>query len=677
MNPWRIWITLTIAVGLGIGALGLDRWVETTQIPPLQTLTSPEVRDRNDRLLRAYPVADGIWRLSVAPKDVDADYIAMLLRFEDKRFYDHHGVDLQAMLRAAGQAIWHRRAVSGGSTLTMQVARLLEDGSTGTWAGKLRQLRLALALERHLTKDQILELYLTHAPFGGNIEGVRAATFAWFGNEPHRLTPAQAALLVALPQSPERRRPDRHTAAARQARDRVLQRMVWADVLTEENARIALSEPVPNAQRRFPRLAPHLADRVRAQAGNQSDSDLTLDGDLQAAVEDLARTAVTEHEDRLSVAMLVADHQTGEILAAVGSAAYRADQRQGFVDMTVALRSPGSTLKPLVYGLAFDRGLAHPETLIHDGPVTFQGYAPENFDGQFHGDIRVRRALQSSLNIPVVRLLDQLGPARLMATLRQGGASPQIPGGKPGLAVGLGGVGVSLLDLVEVYAGLAAGGQGPVLRYDRRVPSQENARMMTRQSAWHVADILRGVTPPPGAPHGVVAYKTGTSYGHRDAWAIGWDGQHVIGIWMGRADGTPVPGAFGGDLAAPLMFQVFGLTKPGFTPLPPAPLDTLQAVTADLPPPLRRFDDRFQVARPQKALRLVFPPDGAKLLRGERMTLKLRGGQAPFTVLRDGSPVLTGQQRREIDIPMTGAGFSQLVVVDQLGRSDRVTVMLQ
>ena len=637
-----------------------------------------EARGRNGALLRAFPVEDGIWRFAATPDQVDADFLAMLLRYEDKRFYQHRGVDPRALLRAAGQAAWNGGVVSGGSTLTMQVARLLENGPTGRWAGKLRQMRLALALERQLSKDEILTLYLTHAPYGGNLEGIRAATLAWFGKEPRRLTPSEAALLVALPQSPAARRPDRAPDAARTARNRVLARMAGQGVIDAPALEMAAAAPLPARMRPFPQLAPHAAERMRAAAPEAQRITLTIDAGVQARMEGLAAQAARAGGARLSAAILVADHQTGEILASVGSPGLGEAARQGFVDMTQALRSPGSTLKPLVYGLAFGQGLVHPETLIHDGPVDFGGYAPRNFDGRYRGDLHVREALQLSLNIPVVMLTQEIGPARLMAALRRAGVTAQLPGGAPGLAVSLGGAGVSLEGLVQLYAALAAGGQGKALRLTAGEAQETRPRVIPETAAWQVMDILRGLAPPPGARAKVLAYKTGTSYGHRDAWAIGWDGRHVAGVWLGRADGTPVPGVFGGDLAAPVLFEAFGLLKPGFGPLPPPPPETLIAGSAALPQPLQRFRPRGAAFEAQEdAPQLLFPPDGARLqAAGAPLAVKLRGGRPPFLVLADGEPLASGQHLREFEIENPGRGFSALVVVDSAGRSDRAAVQI-
>jgi penicillin-binding protein 1C len=673
-----------LLLGLGVClvslAVAFDRWVDRTELPTRLSETSVEVRDRSGALMRAFPVSGGAIRLPVSPQLVDPRFIDMLVRYEDKRFWSHAGVDPLALLRAAGQAALNGEVISGGSTLTMQVARLLEDGTTGRWAGKLRQIRLALALERQLSKAEILELYLLHAPYGGNLEGIRAAALAWFGREPARLTVSQSAFLVALPQAPERRRPDRNPTQARSARDRVVERLSDYGLLGPDAAQAALAAPVPDRMQPFPQLAPHLADELRAAASSRRRFDVTLDAGVQQRLQSLAAQTVRSELDRLSIAILVADHQTGDVIARVGSAGYRAGRHQGFVDMVRAVRSPGSTLKPFVYGMAFDQGLAHPETMIDDAPVAFDGYEPQNFDGYFRGELPVREALKQSLNIPVVKLTREIGPNRLVQVLRRAGAKPKLPGsGAAGLAVALGGVGVSLVDLVQLYTVLAQGGEGPILRQLGTEERGRSARILRGSSAWMVSDILKEVVPPEGAPTRKIAFKTGTSYGHRDAWAIGYDGRHVIGVWLGRPDGTPVPGAFGGDVAAPVLFQAFGRLKPEFEPLPPPPADTLIVGASDLPAPLQRFRSRnavFDAAG--SGPRLVFPPDGAQLpAREDPVFVKLRGGVLPLTVLADGAPVATNVRVREFEIPNPGPGYSTLVVVDADGQSDRAVFKLR
>lgn len=658
----------------------LDLWVATTELPPLTTETSIEVLDRHGVLLRAFTVEDGRWRLAVAAGEVDAGFVEMLIAYEDKRFYRHAGVDLRAFLRAAAQAAWNGRVVSGGSTLTMQVARLLEGGPTGRWQGKLRQIRVALALEQQLSKPEILELYLNRAPYGGNLEGIRAASRAYFGKEPRRLTPAEAALLVALPQSPTARRPDRAPARARVARAAVLARAEASGVIDHNTRLAALSDPLPTTRIALPALAPHLSDRARATAPHVLRHDLTLDASLQAQLQVLAARAAADFGARLSVALLVLDHRNGDILASVGSAGYQSDARLGFVDMTRAFRSPGSTLKPLIYGLAFDEGLAHPETLIDDRPVRFGSYAPENFDGAYRGILKLRDALIQSLNIPVVSLLEALGPARLMAALRRAGVEARLPGNAPaGLAVALGGVGVTLQDMAGLYGALANGGRAvaPHFRLSGGVAAT-GARVFSPEAAWQVGHILADMPAPPHAPRNRLAYKTGTSYGHRDTWAIGFDGAHVVAVWMGRADGTPVPGAFGADLAAPVLIEAFARLKPALEPLGPPPPATLLLSNAALPAQLRVFQPRDALfTAGADAPVLAFPPNGAIIdTGGAPLVVTVSNGRAPFTWLANGTPVLVNVRARQAELPLSGPGFITLSVIDAEGRAARAQVQL-
>ncbi len=672
----RIFGLLALAFyGAGAARDGVDHWIDATILPPLIAETGTEVLDRNGDLLRAYTVGDGRWRLAVGLDAVDPAYVAMLVRFEDKRFYDHAGVDPVAMGRAVTQALWNGQVISGGSTLTMQVARLLEDSGTGSWQGKLRQIRVALALERRLTKEQILTLYLNRTPFGGNIEGVRAASYAYFGKPPLRLTPAQAALLVALPQSPESRRPDRHVGSATTARNRVIDRAARDGIVSVATAVAAKTESVRAQRREFPALAAHLADRALA-ADPLTDRHLTtLDARLQSRLEVLAQQATAGRSDRVQVAMMVADHRTGEILASVGSDGYSADTNAGFVDMTQALRSPGSTLKPLIYGLAFDQGLVHPETLIADRPTSFNGYAPQNFDGQFRGDLRVRTALQLSLNIPAVALTDAMGPQHLIAGLHRAGAMPVVPGGRPGLAVALGGVGLTLEDLMRLYAAIGNHGESVDLRWNSvETAGFSPSPVMGDVAAWEIADILLQVPRPAGVTGTGIAYKTGTSYGNRDAWAIGFDGHNVVGVWMGRADGTPVPGAFGGELAAPVMFAAFERVKTRIDPISAPPPATLLLPTAQLPLPLQRFRPRGEVIATDGP-RIAFPPDGA-VIEGAELIAKVSDGIAPFTWLSNGAAVGTTYDR-QIDLPDLGAGFSAITVIDARGQTANTRIELR
>lgn len=666
MARWLFFLTF-VAFSIAVLRDSWQDWVERTELPHILAETSVEIRGADNALLRVFAVENGRQRLAVHLGDVDPAFIDMLIAFEDKRFWHHNGVDGRAVLRSTVQAVWNGRVVSGGSTLSMQVARLLENSGTGRLKGKLRQMRVAWALETRLTKAQILTLYLQHAPYGGSLEGIRAGSLAWFGKEPKRLTSAQSALLIALPQSPETRRPDRHQLAAETARNRVLERLGQS-----ENRGI-----IPTKMTPFPRLAPHLGDKLRAAQPVVGLHKTSINAALQNQLQELAQWSVRSQAAGVSAAILVADHHSGQILASIGAPRYSAaNGALGFVDMTRAVRSPGSTLKPLIYGLAFDQGIAHPETIFNDAPTAFGRYVPSNFDGQFRGEITAREALQLSLNIPPVQLVDAMGPARLMAGMKSAGAAPKLPaGGAAGLAVALGGVGLTLQDLVQIFAGIAQGGQGQILSYDQAPSATQTQRFISPRSAWYVGNILGGLAPPAGAQSGRLAYKTGTSYGHRDAWAIGFDGQHVVGVWMGRPDGTPVPGAFGGALAAPIMFETFGRIKPDFAPLAPPPPDALILPTARLPKPLQHFGNR-RAQHNADDLRVAFPPDHAVLTAQDVLPLKLRGGTAPFTILVNDAAVQTGQRDRDVLLSSPGLGFSRISVVDSNGQSQSVQIQL-
>ncbi|MEQ8828128.1 MAG: transglycosylase domain-containing protein, partial [Parvibaculum sp.] len=409
----------------------------------------------------------------------------------------------------------------------MQLARLIEPRAGRTVLAKLRQMARALQIERRLSKDEILTLYLTLAPYGGNLEGVRAASLAWFGREPAKLALAEAALLVALPQSPEARRPDRNPAEAETARNRVLERMQRAGLIPESEIARASRSAVNSGRLPMPDLAAHTAEQAQALRPQEQRLSLTLMHGVQSRLEELALETASRLPPKLSLAMVLADGKTGEILASVGSTGYHDAGRSGAIDMTRAVRSPGSTLKPFIYGLAFEDAIADPETLIDDSPADFAGYRPRNFDRGYMGEVSLREALQMSLNVPAVRLLEAVGPQRLLSRLKRGGVTLDLPpGGAPGLAIGLGGAGISLRDLVQLYTAFANEGRAHALRDGvyPLAPTRLPHPVLDGKASWRVGEILSDVAAPQGAPRIPIAYKTGTSYGYRDAWAVGFDG---------------------------------------------------------------------------------------------------------------------------------------------------------
>jgi len=551
----------------------------------------------------------------------------------------------------------------------------------------------AVQLEARIGKPGILGIYLTLAPYGGNLEGVRAASLAYFGKEPAHLTEAQAALLVALPQSPETLRPDRFPAAAKAARDKVLARMLGAGVIDEATYRTALAEPSPST--RLPALneAPHLALRLRLQAPGDLMVKTNVDADLQRRIETLAARAQAALEPGAGVAALVVDNAERRVVAYLGSADFFDDRRFGQNDMVDAIRSPGSALKPFIYGMAFEDLVVHPETVVKDVPMRFGDYAPSNFDHLYRGEVTAREALQLSLNLPAVALLDRVGPARFAQRLSDAGAPLILPDkhAQPGLPIALGGVGTSLERMVTLYSALAEGGVARPLLYRADAAKGQGHTLMSPLAAWYVTRIL-DETPPPERwlaagnrrNASTVAYKTGTSYGFRDAWAVGYNARYTVGIWVGRPDGAFSAGRMGRDAAAPILFQVFdqlphGESAAAATP----PGGALLGGTNDLPVNLRRFDPQPGLesgAAPQVVAgpAIQNPVDGATLdLASASLVLTARGGALPLRWLVNGKPIDSAPFRRQAEWSPDGKGAARVTVVDGLGRSASAEVWLK
>ncbi|AZD83551.1 Penicillin-insensitive transglycosylase & transpeptidase PBP-1C [Pseudomonas chlororaphis subsp. aureofaciens] len=623
--------------------------------------------------------ANGVWRYPVRTDEVSPYYLDALLTYEDRWFYSHPGVNPMALVRAAWQNLTGGRVLSGGSTLSMQVARLLDPHSR-TWHGKLRQLWRTAQLEWHLSKQQILTLYLNRAPFGGTLQGVAAASWAYLGKSPQHLTHAEAALLAVLPQAPSRLRPDRHAARAQAARDKVLQRLARFQVWPQSAVDEALQEPLLLAPRLEPSLAPLLARRL-----NRPDSPplirTTLDANLQRRLEDLLlgwRARLPEHT---SAAILVVEEQSMAVRAYLGSVDINDARRFGHVDMISAMRSPGSTLKPFLYGMALDAGLIHSESLLQDVPRRYGDYRPGNFSMGFSGAVSASTALATSLNLPAVQLLEAYGPKRFAAEMRIGGMPLTLPAlAEPNLALILGGAGSRLEDLVSGYSAFARGGKSASLRLQPDDELRERP-LLSPGSAWIVRRILSGQARPDRDPRAelvqrpVLAWKTGTSYGFRDAWAIGVGPRYLIGIWIGRPDGTPVPGQFGLASAAPLMLQVHDVlinrdSQRGISaPVQPVPLNVgVAAICWPLGQPMSRSDPNCRRQRFAWTLDGTTPPTlqaadqplGVGLLekvwvnaKGLRVDAKCSGAQARDIALWPAplEPWLPRIERREARLP--------------------------
>ncbi len=655
--------------------------VDTTFPPDLGKArrSSPVVLDRRGAWLRALPVEHGRWRIRTDLDRTDRVFLKRLIAIEDARFWLHPGVDPLSIARAAAGDVLHGRITSGGSTLTMQAARRLEPRPR-TFLAKGFQATRALQLEARYSKRDILALYLTLAPYGGPLEGVRAASLAWFGHEPSSLTDGEQALLIALPQSPEARRPDRHPAAARRARAAVLSKLVRVRMMTAEAARNADAEPLPSARAPFPGLAWQVAGELARHApAAQATVATTLDAILQKRLEGFAANVAAAQGAAASAAILVVEVRTRAVRAAVASGGR--DRPGGWVDMTRALRSPGSALKPFIYAMAFDQGLAAPDTRLRDAPIRFSGYAPENFDRSFHDEVTAREALSNSLNVPAVSMLARVGPDAFEARLDAAGAHmvrPRTGLTDPGLALALGGEGITLRDVALLYAALADDGLAKPLAWTEadaaRRPAQGGVRLVRAEAAQQVLDILRESPPPEGrAPSALIsggakiAFKTGTSYGYRDAVAAGVGGGYVVVVWTGRPDGGARAGLTGRSAALPLMFDVFDTLHPAAEAVrsiapkaAPGGLTTLQGGANEGP-------------------HLIFPPDGASVevdrlgASGRGLALAARGEGVRWYV--EGKPLQTSPAGQAIWRP-EAEGFYRLNVVDAEGRraSARVRV---
>jgi penicillin-binding protein 1C len=660
------------------GALALDRL-----FPPdlsRYQMRSSETVDANGRLLRAFTTADGKWRLKTTVDDVEPLYLALLKAYEDRRFDAHWGVDPLATMRAAGQWIERGRIVSGASTLSMQAARLLEPeqfhAGRRSLLTKLVQSARALQLEWRYSKREVLAIYLTLAPMGGNLEGVRAASFAYFGKEPRQLSAAEAALLVAIPQSPERRRPDRAPRLAQAARDRVLTRGLEHAILDRALFDKAVSRPVPDHRLALPLQAPHLAAWLAGQSPGAI-VPTTVRYELQTALAQLVADERSQLADHAQIALVAVDNRSGGVVAWLGGGDFFG--RAGQVDLVRAHRSPGSALKPLIYAMAFDDRLLHPESLVEDVPVRFRDWLPRNFDHEHMGAVTVRRALQQSLNVPAVLALEKVGPQRFLSTLRTAGVVPGLPPGESGatLGIALGSATVSPLEMAGLYTGLANGGQfaPPVVRRDQ--PGPQPVRLLGPAAAWYVGDVLAEAPLPEGFASLPVAlrdrritYKTGTSAGYRDAWAAGYSANWTVVVWVGHADGTPRPGALGRAAALPILLKAFDRLPAEDNRAQPAPPDVLRVGSwQELPVRMRILGP---AADTQGGPRIAYPPADARLELSARESVALSalGGEGRLHWLVDGRP-LDGTKWMP-----DGPGMAHLAVIDEAGHSSAVTVRI-
>jgi penicillin-binding protein 1C len=644
--------------GLGVLSLG---WLFGYSGPIDQSrLTyASYVTDAHGELLHVLMADDERYRLKTQPQDVDRTFLDLLMGYEDQRFYEHHGVDWLAMTRAAWQLATRGHIVSGGSTLTMQTIRLMEPKPRTLW-NKLDQMRKAIAIERSHSKDQILSLYLSLAPYGSNIEGVQMASLSWFGKWANELTPAESALLVALPQSPERRRPDRFPLRADEARTLVLERALNKHIIDQNYLTTALLSPLPKRIKTMPKMAPHLAYRLRAEGSFQGKTTLNLE--YQATLNTIAK--LTKLQPHTNMAIILAHAKTGEIHAYVGSQSYTDFSQFGAVDYSKAIRSPGSTLKPFIYAQAASERLIHLNGIIKDERTNINGYQPQNLSRRFHGDITIGEALQRSLNIPAVKVLNKLGPERFKSKLAQ--AQILLRHGE-GLPIALGGAGLTLHELVSLYTAL--GNEGKVTKIsaspaDAIKASEEAQRLFGAAEIAQINYLLSNNTAGSGRLHGrikrqAISYKTGTGPGGSDAWAIGTNGDYVVGIWIGSPTGDYLPKNTGLGQAVPVMNKVFdGLPVGQLVQQPPQAAPEALAHTDKI----------------SNRLVIRFPVDGSVIeSRGKALPIPivLEGAVYPvLAIVNDG--VVHALDQCCMSINITELGSYNVVIIDNQGKSANV-----
>jgi len=652
---------------------GLGLWLAQSPVPKVQlSSTSPVLKDRHGAVLNVRTVESGTWRMAVDIDDIDPAFIDALLFIEDKRFYTHPGVDGAAVVRALSSWKSEGRVVSGASTLTMQLVRQYKPRPR-TFKSKVIESFEALRFELHYSKDEILEQYLTRISYGGNIEGIEAASRIYFGKSPRYLSTDEIALLIALPQAPEARRPDRHAQAAKLGRSRILRRLEAGGLIDEPTADRAQSAGIPLEKNSLPNQAWLTAQKL-SRDGDRVQS--WIDPSRQTALETQLSNYVARQPHVVNASAILVHAETRQVRAhaAIG----RRDHDGGWLDMTNAIRSPGSTLKPFVYGLGMDDGLIGSETRLRDAPSRFGSYRPENFDRRYYGDVTVAQALQHSLNVPAVGVLDHVGGRRLDDALRAAGArtsqsGPDTDDTTAGLALALGGTGLRATDLAVLYTAIANDGIAAPLSWTQEAWTH-NAETPTASFELlqpDTARTLRRVMASAPRPKGVmpthlgkdipeVAYKTGTSYGFRDSWAAGISGEYVIVVWVGRPDGGPRPGVTGRGAAAPLLFKIAD----------DLPLDNTALQTT-----ARHDETKRLKSAEQTAPVILFPLQDTDIFISkfedniEAVDLLIQAEGDDTRVYVDSKPITKGRNGYRF-IP-TAPGFYEMKVVDAAGAQSK------
>ena len=660
-------LSVLCIIALGLHAIlppNLDRYNDTSKL----------VVAHDGSILRAFISDDDMWRFPIRYSEVDPKFIEYLLAYEDKRFWYHFGVDPLALTRAVGQLVGAGQVISGASTITMQVARLLEPRPR-TLTSKILEVIRATQLELMFSKKEILSIYLTLAPYGGNIEGIKAASLLYFNKQPNKLTVSEAALLVALPQSPSRTRPDKNIQNASAARDKVLHRLLNSKIISEKDIVEAKQIKIEGDRYSFPFLSPHLARRLVKQDPSQNIFHTHIKKELQISAQQILEDAIEAEGKELNGAAIIVDNKTGAVISYVASSDFFNQEREGQVDYIRAIRSPGSALKPFIYAMAFSDNIAHPETIISDEMRRYGAYRPSNFDGVNYGEVAADYALRASLNTPAVLLLDKIGPRRFLSRLRTSNYIRDMDDTGPGLSIALGGLGISLEQLVARYTAFANGGIFKELSLLNHPRSRPGIQLFDNWSSHAVLNILRQTEAPEGRysyrSNRRVAFKTGTSSGYRDVLAVGIDDTYTIGVWIGHPKAEPMIAKTGIKTAAPVLFRLFDVLPDMNKGGDVSGTDSHKQV----PKNLRRIYTRHGDSKLTDAasFKIGFPVDGSKIpfpFNGteESIFIRLVDGSRPFNVFINGEVVESGSLSRTMSWVPKNPGFYSIVAIDKKGR---------
>ncbi|WP_405516153.1 penicillin-binding protein 1C [Spirosoma sp. KNUC1025] len=565
---WKLRLVKTVAVALLIFFTLDFSFPVQTNVPYSTIITA-----RDGSVLHAFLSHDDKWRMYVELSEITPALREAILFKEDKYFWYHPGFNPVAMIRAAIRNVLTGKRTSGASTITMQTVRLLEPRER-TYGSKLIELFRAVQLEVHFSKDEILQLYLNLIPYGSNIEGLKSASLLYFGKPPTLLSLAELTTLTIIPNRPSSLQLGVQNALVGRERNRWLNRFRTSRLFDESTITDALDEPLVAYRRTAPQLAPHLSRRLRTENPDQPIIRSMLNPAVQATTERLVQHYINRVRayNIHNAAVLVVDNQSHEVVAYVGSADFGNTFDGGQVDGVRAVRSPGSALKPLLYGLAFDAGLVTPRSKINDVPINFNGYEPDNYDRRFNGPVTAEFALANSLNIPAVALLKEIGTPTFITALRKAGFSSVKKQAKElGLSMILGGCGVTLEEITRLYSGIANGGQLEPLHFSAPADSGkrgyvQSVNILSPEAAYLVTHTLTQITRP-DLPNNFdnsyhlprIAWKTGTSYGRRDAWSIGYNQRYTVGVWVGNFSGIGVAELSGANTATPLLFQLFNV----------------------------------------------------------------------------------------------------------------------